>query len=495
MITYKNNKDNRKTMPEVSHNATSVHRLPVLIIILVSYLMIVLDISIVITALPKIEGELSFSATDLSWVQNAYTLAFGGLLLLGARAGDILGRRRMFIAGLILFTVASLAVGLAESVAWLLIARAVQGVGAAILAPSTLALLSTNFPDGPERTRAVAYYGAVAGVGASIGLVLGGVLADWLSWRVGFFINLPIGILLIVAARHYLGEPTRHSGKFDVLGALSSTLGMITLVYGIVRSATAGWSDPLTIASLAAGVVLLALFVLNEWRVAQPIMPLRLFASRERTGAYLGRILFLGAMMGFWFFITQFLQSVLGYNPLEAGLAFLPMTIANFAVAIIVPKLTRRFGNARLLAGGLTITLIGMAWLSRLSADTSYLTGIALPMILIGIGQGGTLSPLTAAGIAGVESKDAGAASGLVNVTHQLGGSLGLGILVTVFAAASSNTLNAPELLAHRISTSLTVGTGMLALALVLVLVLIVRVRIAVKPGSQSETLKISSKL
>jgi predicted MFS family arabinose efflux permease len=383
----------------------------------------------------------------------------------------------MFIAGLTLFTVASLGVGSAMSASWLLASRALQGFGAAILAPSTLALLSTNFPEGTERTRAVAWYGAVAGIGSSLGLVLGGILADWISWRVGFFINLPIGIALLLATLRYVEETARRPGRFDLTGSVSSTLGMSSLVYSIVRSASTGWGDPLTIAALAAGVTLLAFFVVNEGRAAQPIMPLRLFASRERSGAYAARILFLGAMMGFWFFITQFLQNVDGFSPFQAGIAFLPMTIANFAVALTVPTLTKWMGNGRLLAAGLTVTLIGMAWLSRLSADNPYLTGVALPMILIGIGQGGTLSPLTASGIAGVAGEDAGAASGLVNVAHQLGGSLGLGILVAVFAAAGSAASSGSLLLAHRISMSLTAGSVMLALALALVLALIVRSR------------------
>ncbi|WP_035058403.1 MFS transporter [Andreprevotia chitinilytica] len=456
---------------------THASKLPVLAIVLVSYLMIVLDISIVITALPKIREGLHFSTTALSWVQNAYTLTFGGLLLLGARAGDILGRRRMFMAGLALFTVTSLAIGLAQSPAWLLAARAIQGMGAAILAPSTLALLSTNFREGEERTRAVGYYGAVAGIGASIGLVLGGVFADWLSWRVGFFINLPIGIALMLGAKRYLIETERRSGQFDVAGALSSTIGMFALVYGVVRSASAGWSDPLTVVPLVSAIVLLGFFVFNEWRAPQPIMPLRLFASRERAAAYAARLLFLGAMVGFWFFTTQYLQGLLGFSPFQAGVAFLPTTLANFATAMAVPRLTRRFGNGRLLAGGLTLALIGLAWLSGVSASTRYLTGVALPMILIGIGQGGSLSPLTVAGIAGVAAEDAGAASGLVNVAHQIGGSLGLGILVVVFASAGSSMLDAQVLLAHRIGASFTVGTAMLAVALVVVYTQIVRPR------------------
>jgi EmrB/QacA subfamily drug resistance transporter len=448
----------------------------VLAIVLVSYLMIVLDISIVITALPKLHDSLGFSAAGLSWVQNAYLLAFGGLLLLGARAGDLLGRRRTFIAGLALFTAASLTIGLAQSPVMLLAARAVQGVGAATLAPSTLALLTTSFPAGPERTRAIGYYGATAGVGASLGLVIGGVLTDLISWRVGFFLNVPLGIAMMLAAPRVLPETERRTGRFDLPGALTSVLGMTALVYGLVHSAEAGWSDPLTIGALFGGVVLLVVFVLNEWRAAQPIMPLRLFAGRERTGAYLGRLLFLGGMLSFWFYGTQYLQGVVGLSPLETGFAFLPTTVVNFAVALAVPWLTARLGNARLLAGGILLSVVGMAWLSRVSADSSYLTGVALPMLLIGGGQGGVLGPITASGVAGVAPQDAGAASGLVNVFHQIGGSLGLAVLVTVYAAAEGDGTLSPEaLLAHRIAASLTGAALILALALIVVLALIVR--------------------
>lgn len=455
----------------------AAHRAAVLAIVLASYVMIVLDISIVITGLPKIQEGLEFSAAGLSWVQNAYTLAFGGFLLLGARAGDLLGRRRMFVVGLALFTVASVAIGAAQSAAWLITARALQGIGAAILAPSSLALLTTHFPEGRERTRALAYYASAAGIGASAGLVLGGVIADWLSWRVGFFINLPIGIALLLGARRYIQETARRSGQFDLVGAASSTLGMSALVFGLVRSATAGWSDTVTIAALPAGVLLIAFLVFNEWRATQPIMPLRLFASREPSAAYAARVLFLGAMVGFWFFTTQFLQGVLGYSPFAAGLAFLPATLPNFAAAIAVPKLTHRFGNGVLLAAGLSLSLLGMAWLSQVSPDTHYLSGVALPMILIGTGQGFSLSPLTVAGMAGVKAEDAGAASGLVNVAHQLGGSLGLAVLVVVSAAAGSDVLDAREILAHRLAATFNAGTVMLALALAVVLAFIVRAR------------------
>lgn len=469
------------TLPE-THPMNAATPLPgrpngglLLAIILASYLMIVLDISIVITGLPKIRESLGFSAAGLSWVQNAYTLAFGGLLLLGARAGDLLGRRRMFIVGLGLFTVASLAIGLAGSAAWLIAARAVQGVGAAILAPSTLALLSVHFPEGPQRTRALGWYGATAGIGASIGLVLGGVLADLLSWRVGFFINLPIGLLLMLGAQRHLTETPRRAGRLDLLSAGLSALGMAALVYGLVNAASDGWLSPLTFAPLLAGLGLLALFLRSESRAPQPILPMRLFASRQRVGAYLGRLLFLGGMIGFWFYTTQYLQGVLGMRLLQAGLAFLPATLVNFAVALMVPRLTRRFGNAPLLAGGMALSALGMAWLAQVSADSAYFTGVALPMALIGAGQGGVLSPLTVAGVCGVAAEDAGAASGLVNVTHQLGGSLGLGLLVLVFSLSGLDGSGVRADLAHRIAACLSAGAVLLALALVAVLALIVR--------------------
>ena len=446
-----------------------------LTIILASYLMIVLDISIVITALPRIHHALGFSATSLSWVQNAYTLAFGGLLLLGARAGDLLGRRRMFMVGIGTFTAASLAAGLAQSADWLLVARAAQGVGAAIAAPSTLALLTTAFREGPERTRAVAYYGAVAGGGGSVGLVLGGILTDWLSWRWGLFINVPLGIAILFAAPRYLPETPRRPGRFDLAGAATSTLGMTAIVYGIVRSAASGWTDTLTVASFGIGLVLLALFVVNERRAEQPVTPLRLFASRERVGAYGARVLFVGAIFGMFFFLTQYLQGVKGYSPVEAGIAFLPMTLVIFTMMFVVPGLAARFGNARLLAAGVTVAFLGMAWLSRLSADTPYLTGIAIPLVILGIGAGAAFTPLTASGVAGVEPEDAGTASGLVNVAHQLGGSLGLGVLVTVFASSTPHALDPHDVLADRIASSLTVGATMLALALAVVVALIRR--------------------
>ena len=452
----------------------------VLAIIVTSYLMLVVDISIVLTGLPKIQTELGFSHAALSWVQNAYTLAFGGLLLLGARAGDIFGRRRMFISGLALFTASSIAIGFSPSPTWLLIARAIQGVGAAILAPSTLALLSVHFSEGQERTRAMALYASAAGVGASLGLVLGGLVAQLISWRVGFFINLPIGIALMWGAKRYLAETPLKSGRLDLAGALSSTLGMGALVLGIVRSAESGWGDELTNVSLVGGLVLLAFFAWHETRAPQPILPLHLFANRARSGAYVARMLFLGGMVGFWFFTTQYLQSVLMYKPLQAGLAFLPTTIPNFIAAILVPRLSNKVGSSRLLAIGLVICIVGMVWMGQLSALSTYRSGIAIPMILLGVGQGFVLAPLTVAAVQGVASDDAGAASGLVNVAHQLGGSLGLSILVVVFAAGGTSELGDLTSLAHHITNTFDASAVMLTLSLAVVLAFVAR------PGSQT---------
>ncbi len=454
----------------------------VLGIILATYLMIILDATIVITALPQIHRSLGFSSTGLSWVQNAYTLTFGGFLLLGARAGDILGRRRVFVAGIALFTLASLMGGLAQSSSWLLAARAVQGIGAAIAAPSTLALLQISFPEGPERARAIGAYSAVAGGGGSIGLVLGGMLTSWVSWRFGLFINVPIGAVLIFLAPRYLPESERRSGHFDLAGAASSTLGMTALVYGFVRAASAGWGNRVTVASFVAGVALLGTFIATEMRAEQPITPLHLFASRERSGAYAARVLVVSGMFAMFFFLTQFLQGVRDFSALQAGLAFLPVTAVMFGAARMAPRLAPRFGNSRLLVGGVFLAMVGMAWLSRITADTSYFPQIALPMLLLGLGIGTALTPLTTAGVAGVDPKDAGAASGVVNVAQQLGSSLGLGILITVFAAASRKAaehpvgatvkLQAQHELARAVGTSLRGSTLFLALGLVVVAVI-----------------------
>jgi len=459
-------------MPYEPETKSQPNKSAILAIILVSYVMIVLDISIVLTGLPKIHAELGFTDAGLSWVSTAYTLAFGGCLLPGARAGDIFGRRRMLMIGLAVFSLASLIIGVAQTPAIIIAARAVQGLGSAILAPSTLALLQTNFQPGPERTRAVSYYAAAAGVSAALGLVVGGILADWLSWRVGFFINLPIGVAMMVAAKRYVTETKLAPARLDLIGGLTSTLGVIFLVYGVLRSASAGWSEPTMGATVAFGLLMLAIFIVVEARASQPIMPLTLFSDRERAAAYAARALFLGANVGFYFFVAQFLQSVVGLSPAAAGIAFLPTTVVNFIAAMSAPALIGRFGSGRVLTVSIFAGLIGMGWLSLAIADASLLP-LVLPMMLIGAGQGGALGPLTASGMARVPSEQAGAASGVVNVAHQLGSSLGLGILVSV-SALGSDGLVGTTLLTHRAGLAMETGTVLIALTLLLAFAFII---------------------
>ena len=320
----------------------------------------------------------------------------------------------MFVAGLLVFIGASFLIGVATSGEWLIAARALQGVGAAIVAPSSLALLTASCPEGEGRSRAVALYGATAGIGASLGLLVGGAAASWISWRAGFLINLPIGVAMVVLAPRYVPETRARSGAFDVAGALLATLGTGALVFGVLEAASRGWADPIVLAAVASAVVLLAALVINEKRAAQPIMPLRLFSDRRRTAAYASRALYLGAMIGFFFFTTQLMQSVFGFTALQAGLGFLPMTVVNFAVAMAVPRLTRRVGSRVLLATGVLLTFVGTGWLSHAEASTGYPLAVALPMLLIGAGQGLAFAPLTSFGVIGASAADAGAASGLV---------------------------------------------------------------------------------
>jgi EmrB/QacA subfamily drug resistance transporter len=460
----------------------------VLAIILAAQAMAVVDSSVITTALPTLHAALHFSPAGLSWVQNAYTLPFGGLLLLGARAGDLLGRRLVFVAGIALFTVASLFAGLAESSAWLLTARAVQGIAAAVAVPSTLTLLMASFPPGPQRTRAIAYYGAVAGGASSVGIVIGGLLTSGISWRWGLFINVPLGAAVIALAPRYLPETDRTTGHFDLLGALTGTLGMTGIVYGFVQAGSLGWSDPGTIVSFVAGAALLGGFLLTETRAGQPIMPLRLFASRERSGAYLTRLLVVGGLFSSTFFLTQFLQGVLNFSAVEAGVAFLPETAVLFGTAQVAAKVAGRFGATRLLIAGLVTELAGLVWVSRLSAGTAYFPGIAIPMVLLGGGLGIAIVTLTTRGIAGVAPEDSGAASGLLNVAQQVGASLGLGILTSVFAAASTHASSHPaagldakreaaQVLAHGVSAALAGSAVFLVIALVVALVMVGRRR------------------
>ncbi len=375
---------------------------------------------------------------------NAYTLTFGGLLLLGGRAGDILGRRRVFITGILLFSLASLLGGLATSSAWLLAARALQGVGAAIASPTALALITTNFPEGPARNRAFGVFAAVSGSGAAVGLLAGGMLTSWLSWRWVLFVNVPIGVLIALAAPLYIAESERQPGRFDLAGALTSTAGMTALVYGFIRAAQQGWSDSVTIVSFVAAVVLLSAFLLIESRTRQPITPLHMFRNRNRWGSYVVMLGLAAALFGMFFFLTLFVQEVLGYSPLKAGLAFLPVSGVIIVTAQVVARLVPTVGAKRLMIAGSLFATGGLAWLSRLTVGSGYLDGLLGPMLLgpmllFGLGMGFLFVPLTLTAVSGVRREESGAASSLLNVMQQIGGSLGLSILVTVFGTASRN--------------------------------------------------------
>ncbi|WP_371676339.1 MFS transporter [Streptomyces sp. NBC_01276] len=475
-----------------------------LAVIAACQLMVVLDATIVNIALPHIQTALSFSTTDLSWVISAYTLAFGGLLLLGGRAGDILGRRRVFMTGILLFTLASLLGGFAQEPWQLLAARALQGVGGAIASPTALALITTTFAEGPDRNRAFGVFAAVSAGGGAIGLLAGGMLTEWLDWRWVLFVNVPIGVLIAVLAPLFINESERHPGRFDAAGALTSTGGMTALVYGFIRASEEGWRDSLTIGSFIAAVVLLGAFVVIESRAADPIIPLRMFADRNRAGTYAIMLGLAAAMFGMFFFIVQFVQNVLDFSPIRSGVGFLPVTAAIITAAGLSQRFLPRFGPKPFMVAGSALTGTGLAWLSFIRTDSSYVSGVLGPMLLFGFGMGLNFVTLTLTAVSGVAPKEAGAASGLLNASQQVGGSLGLSILVTVFGtagreeaekqvpafmaqadpaqlAAFKETGRMPDpwgdlVLAHGISTAFAAAVAMAGLALATAL-LVIRVR------------------
>ncbi|MFQ6144706.1 MFS transporter [Streptomyces seoulensis] len=416
-----------------------------LLVIVTAYLMVGVDATVVNVALPGIQRELRFSPTGLSWVLNAYTLVFGGLLLLGGRIGDILGRRRTLTYGVLLFALSSLLGGVATDSAWLLAARALQGAGAALVAPNTLALITTNFPEGPRRHHALGVYSSMAGIGASIGLVLGGVLTSWASWRWSLLINVPIGAAVALALPRFVTETPRHAGRFDVAGALTGTAGSTSLVYAFVRVSQTGWSDGRALAGFTAAAVLLAGFAFVESRAAQPVMPLRLLAHRDRAGGYAGILLLPAGMFGAFYFLTLICQRVLDYSALRAGFAFLPMTAAMFTTVRLVPRLLARAGVKPVLVTGMTLLVGAAVLLWRLTPGDGYAAGLLGPLLLLGVGMGLSFMPLNATVLAEVTPRDAGAASGLLQTLQWLGGTLGLSVLVTVFGTATRHATGAPS--------------------------------------------------
>ena len=407
---------------------------------------LILDAAIVGVALPSIGRELDFAREDLSWVANAYTLMFGGFLLLGGRIADLLGRRRLFIAGLILFSVASLGGALAQSSLWLVLARGVQGLGAAIISPAALSLVMTLFAEGSERNKALGVWGAVAGSGGAAGVILGGVLTEWLGWEAVLYVNVPIGILAALLATRLLPEGRDATGtrSFDVAGAVTVTAGLVLLVYALVDANDAGWGSVQTLGLAAASVVLLASFAAIELRARRPLMPLAIFRNRALRGANIVSVAMTMAMFPMFFFLTFYTQQVLGYSPIEAGFAQLPIALSIIVSAGAASQVVTRLGYKATMAFGLLVASIGLVWFGQISPDGSFLADVLGPSIVVGFGVAFAFVAGTIAATTGVSGEQAGLASGLVNTSQQIGGALGLAVLVAV-ATARTDAVDAAQ--------------------------------------------------
>jgi len=406
-------------------------------IVLVAQLMLVLDATVVNVALPRIDTDLGFGPASLSWVLNAYTLAFGGLLLLGGRLGDVRGRLRLFEIGLVLFTLASALGGLAQTPGQLVAARALQGVGAAMAAPSVLALLTTSAPDEAARNRAFALFGAVSSGGASIGLLLGGLLTDVGSWRWTLFINVPLGIAVLLLARRFVDETPRRAGKFDLVGASTATLGAVSIVWALIGTPEHGWTSPRTLAGFALGLALLAVLARTEVRHPHPLVQPHLVRNRRRVGALAVMALVIGANLSMFFLVVQYVQRVLGFGPLASGFAFLPFSLGIFAMSRVTPWLIGRLGPRTMMMVGTASMVVGYAWLSGIGTTDTYLGAVFGPMLIAGLATGFVFMPITATVLGGVEPEHAGSASGLLQTTQQLGSAVGVAAIVSVYAAGA----------------------------------------------------------
>jgi EmrB/QacA subfamily drug resistance transporter len=437
-----------------------------LLVIATAQLMVVLDVTITNVALPRIQDALRFSGANLSWVVNAYALAFGGLLLLGGRAGDLLGRRRMFVIGLLVFSAASLAGGFATSQAWLLAARALQGAGGAIVAPAALSLVVTTFPEGKPRARAMGVYSAMSVAGGAIGLVAGGLLVSYASWRWVLFVNVPFGIAAAVAAPLVLAATPRLAGRFDIPGALTGTAGVAALVYGLSGAATgpdgvSHWADAKVVIALAAGVVLLTAFGLIEARSPHALLPGRLLRDRVRLGANLMMLGVGTVLFGVFFFLTLFAQEVWGYSAMRTGVAFLPLTAAVLAGSALAATLMPRVGARPLLLAGAVGCAGGLYWLAQLSENAGYVSGMLGPILVTSVGLGLLFVPLPLVALAGVADSDSGVAASLLNAGRQVGGAVGLAVLSTVaWTAAGSGHGAYRHVLVTGIDRAFTVAAG-----------------------------------
>jgi EmrB/QacA subfamily drug resistance transporter len=451
------------------------HKSLILTLCCLAQFMVILDVAIVNVALPSIRGDLGFSATGLQWVVNAYTLTFAGFLLLGGRAADLIGRREVFAGGLLLFALASLFGGIAQTDGQLIAARAVQGLGGAVVAPATLSILTTTFTEGGERNRALGLWGAMGGVGGATGALLGGILTQELSWRWILLINVPIGIAAALAGLRVVTRGRRDEGaarSFDLSGALTVTAGLVVLTYGIVETDAHGWGSTRTLVTIGLGLALLATFTLIEGRLATaPLVPLRIFRNRPVTAANLVVFCIGASAFAMWYFMSLYLQEVKGFDPIEAGVAFLPMTLALIATSQVASRLTGRVGAGVVLSIGMVLLALGMLGLSRVSADGSYAVQVLGPSIVTAAGLGCAFVSVTIAATTGIRGPEAGLASGLVNTFRQVGGSLGLALLATIatqHTADVAGTVSREVALTEGFQRAFLVGAGFAAIGAVI---------------------------
>ena len=483
------------------------HRLGLaLVVISMAQLMLVLDELIVNTALPHIQQALHFSGTGLEWVVTGYAVTFGGLLLLGGRAGDVLGRRRMFSTGILIFTIASLLGGFASH-SWLLItARILQGVGAAVAAPAALSLIAVTFPEGKARTRALSVYAAMTGMGGGVGLIAGGLLTTYASWRWVFFVNVPIGLLLALGARHVLPESQRHPRRWDLPGAVTGTAGFALLIYGLTRAATgpdgvSHWANAPTVLALTGAAAALVSFVVVETRSAQPLLPLWIFADRNRAGVYLILLCLASTFFGMFFFLTLFTQVTWGYSALRGGLAYLPFVGGFIVFAGICSRIVPRVGARVPMTIGAVLAPAGMFWLARVNEHSQYLTGVCLPLLVFAAAAGLIFVPLTMTLVAGISDQHAGVASSMFNAGQQVGGAVGLAVIGSIaWTVVNSHVRDSlgrvsaghvavqpgspiyHHALSAGVTAALTIGAAATVAALIVTLV-----AIRVRPGKHGE--------
>src|SRR5438874_3760658 len=445
-----------------------------LALLCVAQFVVVLDASIVNVALPTIGRALKFTESDLPWVVNAYVLTFGGFLLLGGRMADLLGRRIVFMSGLVLFALASLAGGLAENSGQLMAARTVQGVGAAILSPAALSIVTTTFRDGAERNKALGVWGAVAGSGGAAGVLLGGALTDGLGWQWVLWVNVPIGLIAAAIAPSLIAESRSDAARrhFDLAGGVSITAGLSLLVYALLDANSAGWGSARTIGLLIAAVALIAAFIAIELRSRSPLVPFRIFRLRTLRGANVVGLLVGASLFSMFFFISLYMQQVLGYSAIHAGLSYLPLAVSIIISAGIASQLVTRIGFKQVLAAGMALIVGGLVWFSQISVHGSYLSDILGPSLFAGVGLGFAFVTTTIAAVSGVPDSEAGLASGLINTTQQVGGALGLAVLSAI-SISVTGTSRLPSVLTDGFHSAFLAGAGIAALGLVATLTLI----------------------